>query len=124
MMWSNPENFNSGAKNPPAFASPCPMVRGERAVTVNLQPAGSIVPAKGPVPKISLFSGLKGSTPGFTSSYKILELIPLAPMNFFAKSSFNSSSLILLLVRSTRNIFPAYPKAKIVSLYSTVSYKL
>ena len=55
-------------------------VRGDLVVTVNRVKEGAFDPEKGPVPKMSRFSGEKGATSGPTSSKRSLELIPLPPI--------------------------------------------
>ena len=111
---SYPEYFSSAPKVPPALASPRIPVSGDFAVTVYRPEVGTGVPAKGPVPIISLLSGPRGSVPGPVSSYRILELIPLPPMKLAVSSSERGSFIMLFCDRSTLRILPTHPCEAII----------
>ena len=72
-------------------------VSGPFVTTLNLPADVASVPVTGPVANISLFSGLKGSTFGSTSSIKYLLPKPLAPRNFSAQSILKGSVVIFLV---------------------------
>jgi hypothetical protein len=107
MIWSYPANFISGARWPPALESPRIPVWGDFADTLNLQAVGNMVPTRGPVANINLFSGPSGSVPGPTSSWRVLELKPLPPRNCMAFSRSSSLTLDFPFERSILRIFPA-----------------
>ncbi|MBA7578061.1 hypothetical protein ES708_19917 [subsurface metagenome] len=64
---SKPALFNSGPQYPPTSDSPNPFVKGDFAPTLFLPAPAIDTPVIGPVAKINLFSGPRGSMLGFNS---------------------------------------------------------
>ncbi len=66
-------------KKPPELEKKIPPVRGDFVTNENLPLVGIVVPPKGPVAKIMIFSGLKGSTLAGIRSVNNLTPSPLPP---------------------------------------------
>ena len=67
-----------------------------------------MVPVKGPVAQIILFSGESGSTFGSTSSTKYLEAKPRDPKYSLAHPILRGSDWQVPLLKLTRRSFPAH----------------
>src|SRR5213594_3219725 len=108
MIMSYPAAFTSGPQCPPELEVVIALVSGPLVTTMYREPQEALVPVSGPVAKMSLFSGLKGSTCGFTSSDRYLAPSP-RPTKSRAQSSRNDSLLTCLVVKLTRSTVPVQP---------------
>jgi hypothetical protein len=79
----------------------------------------ALVPPRGPLATISRLSGSSQATPAGTSSYRYLAPNPTPPNRLLRVASSRTSSVNRSLVRSTRNILPAYPGTAIIALLSS-----
>ena len=105
---SYPALLSSVPNVPCALASPTPWFAGDFDTKAwPFPPVGHIVPAIGPVARISGLSGLNGSTPGLEFSSHRRMPRPIPPMYFLAYSSFNGSTWVFPEVRSTCRTRPA-----------------
>src|SRR6056297_869448 len=103
---SYPADFSSAPQKPPELEDAIVPDSGDLVTTMYLPPVNAGLPVNGPVITISLLSGLNASTLGSTSSIIIFVPKPLPPINFFANSSFKSSTLICPSVKFTLRYFP------------------
>src|SRR6185369_4621889 len=109
MIRSYPAALSSGPQCPPELEVVIALVSGPLVTTIYRDPQEAFVPVNGPVAKMSLFSGLKGSTWGLTSSDKYLAPSPRPPTKSRAQSSRTASLLTCFVVRLTRSTVPVQP---------------
>ncbi len=106
---SKPAFLSSPPNHPPNTASPQIPVKGDLLAIKERLPTGAGVPVKTPVAKTILFSGPRGSMPGFSASYNMRAAKPLPPRYLRASASGRGSCSVSSFDRFTLNNFPAKP---------------
>ncbi len=86
-MASNPVRFWVMAKRPPKVESKKRPLSGDLVAAYPRLVEGRGVSVIGPTAKTTIFSGEKGSIPGFNPSYRILAANPFPPKYFRANAS-------------------------------------